>query len=89
MTLSIKSTLPEMNDIYFLENKLGKLLSPRQANPEFVQKLKTRLTSDPRITLEAKKQYKALWILAVALFSGGLLLFIIALLNGKTDRSSN
>jgi hypothetical protein len=77
-----------MNEIDAFENKLGSLLSPRQANPEFVQKLKYRLTYQPDIVLETRKKYKAVWIMAAALFSGGLILFILSLLLGKSGKSS-
>jgi hypothetical protein len=89
MTLMIKNS--PMNNYEFdsLEDKLGKLLSPRQANPEFVQKLKYRLTYEPGIKLESRKKFKALWILAIALFSGGFLLFIISLMNGNKVKTSD
>ncbi|NMB53408.1 MAG: hypothetical protein GYA15_01795 [Leptolinea sp.] len=76
------------SDIHYMENKLGELLSPRQANPEFVQKLRTRLMVEPSITLERRRTYKAIWILAVALFSGGLLAFILLLIFGKDEEAS-
>jgi hypothetical protein len=75
-------------DIHLLESKLGELLSLRQANPEFVKKLKTRLMYEPSITLERRRTYKAIWILAVALFSGGLLAFILLLIFGKDEEAS-
>jgi hypothetical protein len=87
MTLSIKSSPLAGHEIDSLENKLGKLLSPRQANPEFVQKLRYRLTFEPGIKLESNKKYKALWIMAFALFSGGLVLFILSLLHPKAGKS--
>lgn len=78
-----------MNNIDSIEERLGTLLSPRQANPEFVKKLKYRLTSEPAIKLESNKQLNAVWILTSALFFGGLLLFIISFLHGKSGKSKS
>jgi len=58
------------------EYKLERLLCPRQANPEFVQKLKHRLLVPPRITIETRRQYKAFWVIAASLFAGALAVFL-------------
>lgn len=89
MTINVRNRQLEETDINSLETTLGNLLSLRQANPEFVQRLRTRLTYKPRITLETRKKYKALWICAVALFSGGLLIFILSLLFGKGSKPTD
>lgn len=86
MGLPGKRTFLRENDINNLENQLGKLLSLKQANPEFVQHLRYRLTTEPVVQLEKRNKYKALLILAVAMFSGGLIIFIASLLYGKTGR---
>jgi uncharacterized protein involved in exopolysaccharide biosynthesis len=69
------------------ENTLQKLLTPRQANPVFVKKLKNRLLSQPYITVEKRKQYKAFWIIAAGLFSGVLALFLLSLRRKKISVS--
>jgi hypothetical protein len=66
------------------EFHLERLLKPRQANPVFVKSLKRRLFNEPRITIEKRKQYKAFWIVAAALFIGALAVF---LLTQKDNRS--
>jgi hypothetical protein len=76
-----------MNEIAEFEGQLGRLMSPRQANPEFVQTLKRRLTTNPQITLEKRKKYKTILIFSAALFSGGLILFVISLLMGRAEKS--
>lgn len=76
--------IPELSS---LEDSLGKMLSLRQANPEFVQQLKHRLTYDPVVQVEARKKYTAIFILAVALFSGGFVVFILSLLFGRGGKS--
>jgi hypothetical protein len=81
-----RSNLP-VDEIDLLENKLEKMLSLRQANPEFVTTLKHRLTSQPTIQVETRKRYKALLILAAALFSGVLIIFVISLLFGRSGKS--
>ena len=58
------------------EINLERLLCPRQANPEFVQKLKHRLLVQPRITIETRRQYKAFWVIAASLFAGALAVFL-------------
>jgi hypothetical protein len=81
-----RSNLPA-TEIDLLENKLEKMLSLRQANPEFVTTLRHRLTSQPTIQVETRKRYKAWLILAAALFSGGLIVFVISLLFGRSGKS--
>ncbi|GAP20594.1 hypothetical protein [Leptolinea tardivitalis] len=75
-----------MNEMELLESKLGNLLKPRQANPDFVAELKSRLTYEPVISVETRKKYKAIWVIASALFVGGLVVFILSLLSGRSDR---
>lgn len=77
----------QSNELNELEGQLGRLLSPRQANPEFVQTLKRRLTTNPQITLETRKQMKTILILSAALFSGGLILFVLSLIFGRSDKA--
>ncbi|MEI8133337.1 MAG: hypothetical protein WCG34_12965 [Leptolinea sp.] len=60
------------------EYKLERLLCPKQANPEFVQKLKNRLLAQPRITIETRRQYKAFWVIAAGLFAGALAVFLFS-----------
>jgi hypothetical protein len=60
------------------EYKLEKLLSPRQANPEFVKNLKHRLLTQPKITLETRRRYKAFWIIAAGLFAGAMTIFLFS-----------
>jgi ABC-type phosphate transport system permease subunit len=76
----------QSNELNDLEGQLGRLLSPRQANPEFVQTLKKRLTTTPQITLETRRQMKTILILSAALFSGGLILFILSLIFGRSEK---
>lgn len=77
----------QSNELNELEGQLGRLLSPRQANPEFVQTLKRRLTTNPQITLETRKQMKTILILSAALFLGGLILFVLSLIFGRSDKA--
>jgi hypothetical protein len=76
----------QINDMTDFEGQLGRLMSPRQANPEFVQTLKKRLTTNPQITLETRRQYKTILIFSAALFSGGLILFVLSLLMGRQGK---
>lgn len=77
----------QMNDLSDFEGQLGQLLSPRQANPEFVQTLKRRLTTGSQTTLETRKQFKTILILSAALFTGGLILFVLSLIFGRSDKA--
>ncbi|BCY19111.1 hypothetical protein hrd7_29600 [Leptolinea sp. HRD-7] len=77
----------QMNDLSDFEVHLGQLLSPRQANPEFVQTLKRRLITVPQTTVETRKQFKTILILSVALFSGGLILFVLSLIFGRSGKA--
>lgn len=76
-----------MNDITEFEGQLGRLMSPRQANPEFVHTLKKRLITNPQITLETRNKYKTILIFSAALFSGGLILFVLSLLMGRQGKA--
>jgi hypothetical protein len=76
----------QMNELSEFEGQLGRLLSPREANPEFVQTLKKRLTTNPQITLETRKQYKTILIICAALFSGALIVFVLSLLFGRSEK---
>lgn len=86
MAIPGKRSFPQENDFNNLENQLGRLLSYKQANPEFVQQLRHRLTTAPAVQLEKRNQYKAFLIIAAALFSGGLIIFIASILFGRSNR---
>ncbi|NLF49622.1 MAG: hypothetical protein GX577_00655 [Leptolinea sp.] len=86
MAIPGKSSFQQENDINILENQLGRLLSYKQANPAFVQQLRRRLTTAPSVQLEKRNQYKAYLIIAAALFSGGLIIFIASILFGRSNR---
>jgi hypothetical protein len=77
----------QMNELSEFEGQLGRLLSPRQANPEFVQTLKKRLTTNPQITLETRRKYKTIIVLSAALFSGALIIFVLSLLFGRSGKA--
>jgi hypothetical protein len=66
------------DEIAPFENKLGRLLSPRRANPEFVQNLKHKLLTEPAITVEIRRKYLAFWVIAAGLFAGALTLFLVS-----------
>lgn len=57
-----------------LEAALG-LLSPR---PEFVQRLKTRLTSEPEVVIDEHRNQAAAFVIAtIGLFSGAFLVWLV------------
>jgi len=76
MTILTEKRFVLSDDVDSFEFQLERLSRPRQANPEFVKKLKHRLLTKPRITVENRKQYKAFWIIAVGLFAGALAVFL-------------
>jgi len=53
-----------------LEDRLFSALSPVQANPEFVDSLKVRLTSSPGITVERRTDLAAAAVIGFGLFAG-------------------
>jgi hypothetical protein len=83
MTVLAKKTFETLSDDPF-EFQLERLLRPRQANPVFVSSLKRKLLTQPRITVENRKQYKAFWIVAAALFVGALTVFLLTLKGNKS-----
>ncbi len=74
-----------------LEGQLFTVLTPPrlvQPNPEFVRRLKHRLTTQPVVTVEHRTEAAVFVILAVALFSGALLVWLIFSLKAWLERSS-
>lgn len=78
MTVLQKKPFEFKNNDDPFENKLERLLSPRQANPEFVKSLKHKLLNEPRITVEVRRKYMAFWVIAAGLFAGALAFFLIS-----------
>ena len=74
-----------------LEGQLFTALTPArpvQPNPEFVRRLKHRLTSQPAVTVEHRTEATVFVILAGALFSGALLVWLIFSLKALLNRAS-
>ena len=60
-----------------LEGHLLSSLGPVQPNPEFVLRLKTRLTTEPMITVERQSQLMAIVVAGFGLFFGAFLVWVI------------
>ncbi len=75
-----KRTPPEEND-EAIESQLFSYLGQvqvQQPRPEFVRKLKTRLTSEPSVTLEKQRGRMAAFLVAAfGLFIGSLIVWIV------------
>ena len=74
-TTGKRSLLEEDNEA--LENQLFSYLGQVQPHPEFVQKLKYRLTQEPSVTLERRSRMAAFVVAAMGLFFGALLVWIM------------
>lgn len=53
-----------------LEDRLFSALNPVQANPEFVDSLKVRLTRSPGVTVERRTDLAAAAVIGFGLFTG-------------------
>jgi hypothetical protein len=60
-----------------LEGHLLSSLGPIQPNPEFVQRLKTRLTTEPVVTVERQSQLLAFVVMGLGLFFGAFLVWAV------------
>ena len=60
-----------------LENSLQFSLSPVQPNPDFVYRLRGRLTESPSIIMERKTTATAFVVVALGLFVGAFLVWLI------------
>jgi hypothetical protein len=67
-----------------LEQSLKYTLNPVQPNPDFVQHLEHRLVTKPTIVLEPRSGELAFVAIALGLFSGALIIWIIHLLTGRS-----
>lgn len=63
-------------DLSFIEEKLTNSLRPILPDPQFLSQLERRLTRGSEITLDTRRKGMALIVLAVGLFTGGLLFFL-------------
>ena len=75
-----------------LEGQLRSFLNPIVPRPEFVSRLKHRLTTEPPIIIERRSEAAALVILAFGLFFGALLVwigFVIRSLTGRNTTAAN
>lgn len=60
-----------------LEGELLSTLAPVRPNPEFVNRLKRRLTTEPVIVIERRTEAAVFVVLALSLFTGALLVWLI------------
>ncbi|MDR3576303.1 MAG: hypothetical protein P4L50_20745 [Anaerolineaceae bacterium] len=60
-----------------LEKSLQFSLSPVQPNPEFVYRLRGRLTESPSIMIEQRTTAAAFVVVAIGLFVGAFLVWLI------------
>ena len=66
-----------IDDDVDLEKSLQFSLSPVQPNPEFVYRLRDRLTAPPSIMIEPRKTAAAFVIVMFGLFTGVFLIWLI------------
>lgn len=65
------------DQIMSYENRLQRSLHPVQPDPEFITKLRSRLTTSPSIILDTRSSRKAFIIISAGLFSGALLIWLL------------
>jgi len=71
-----------------IEDQLEAAFGPLSARPEFVQRLKSRLVSDPEIILEEYRGKAAVFVVvAMGLFSGALIVWLVFALRSLLRRS--
>lgn len=70
------------NGVDEIEERLSRLMRPIHPDPEFVDRLKTRLTNSPVVTLEERQRQSAYLILTGGLFFGALLIWMLHRLRG-------
>lgn len=70
-------------EIEELERSLQISLNPVNPDPEFITDLHRKLYADPIIVMEARRAEKAYLIIALGLFLGALLIWLIKLLSDK------
>jgi hypothetical protein len=66
-----------------LEQSLQYTLNPVQPNPDFVQHLERRLVTKPTIVLERRSGELAFITIALGLFSGVLIIWLVHLLTRR------
>jgi hypothetical protein len=77
-------------EIEQLEKSLQVSLNPVNPNPEFVTDLHRRLYAAPIIVMEARRAEKAYLVVAMGLFLGVLLVWLIKFMNDRgTKREEN
>ncbi len=85
-TVSDEFRHPELFEA--LEQSLKYSLNPVQPNPDFVQHLEHRLVTKPTIVLERRSSELAIIAIALGLFSGALIIWIIHLFTGRSRAKS-
>lgn len=60
-----------------LEGQLSSILSPVKPNPEFVSKLKHRLTTQPAIVVERRSEATIFVLASLGLFVGAVLVWLL------------
>lgn len=87
-----KRTPPEESD-EAIESQLFSYLGQvqvQQPRPEFVHKLKTRLTSEPSVTLEKQRSKMAAFVVAASgLFVGALIVWIVSGIRALLNRRAS
>lgn len=71
-----------------LEYQLHSFLGPVQPNPEFVRRLRSRLTSEPAVILERRNTMAALVVAGLGLFGGALVVWMIFLIRSLLIRGT-
>jgi len=64
-------------DFSDMEEQLQRSFQPVQPNPEFVNRLRTRLVASPRVILEPRFPWAALLVIAVGLATGVYLVWLL------------
>lgn len=84
--ISSKNEMPGSADS--IESQLEAFLSPVQPNPEFVHKLRTRLTREPSIVIERRNTLTAFVVTALGLFAGAFIVWIVLLIRSLLFREA-
>jgi hypothetical protein len=70
-----------------IEDQLEAAFGPLSARPEFVQRLKSRLVTDPEIILEEHRGKATVFVIvAMGLFSGALIVWLVFALRSLIRR---
>lgn len=86
--LPLKKKARQWEDSGELEYQLQSFLNPVQPNPEFVTRLKVRLTTQPSVVVENRVKMTAFVVAASGLFAGAFLVWVIFLIRSLFFKES-